>query len=91
MRATGLTIHGMEDHGTKSAWKEIARDDQPSAVQRCPMAGAIGTAGRRRADARPRHCRSIAIQAAADAVGVRSWVPVDPEILRRVRSALDRL
>ena len=26
-----------------------------------------------------------------DAVGVRSWVPVDPEILRRVRSALDRL
>jgi len=26
-----------------------------------------------------------------DAVGVRSWIPVDPEILRRVRSALDRL
>ena len=26
-----------------------------------------------------------------DAVAVRSWVPVDPEILRRVRSALDRL
>jgi hypothetical protein len=26
-----------------------------------------------------------------DAVGVRSGVPVDPEILRRVRSALDRL
>ena len=26
-----------------------------------------------------------------DAVGVRSWVPVNPEILRRVRSALDRL
>jgi hypothetical protein len=26
-----------------------------------------------------------------DAVGIRSWVPVDPEILRRVRSALDRL
>ena len=26
-----------------------------------------------------------------DAVGVRNWVPVDPEILRRVRSALDRL
>lgn len=25
------------------------------------------------------------------AVGVRSWVPVDPEILRRVRLALDRL
>jgi hypothetical protein len=22
VRATGLTVHGMEDHGTKSAWKE---------------------------------------------------------------------
>ena len=26
-----------------------------------------------------------------DVVGVRSWVPVDPEILRRVRSAFDQL
>lgn len=26
-----------------------------------------------------------------DAVGARNWMPVDPDILRRVRSALDRL
>jgi hypothetical protein len=44
---------------------EIARDYQPPTVQRCPMAGAIGTAGRLRADARPRQCRSIAVPAGA--------------------------
>lgn len=64
----GLTAdHGSRITTRRAHGRDIARDDQPSTEQRRPVAAAIGTAGRRRADfcSGQRRRRGAAVQAAA--------------------------